>query len=177
MSDEPRTKCEICGKNDSMIHVQQIMGSEIIELHLCEECAEKKGISGSGSKIELSISELLNGLLDFSASGEKGVQDAVCPVCGLEYADFQKSGRLGCTECAHTFRKEIRRILQGISGTTIHKGKYPKKLKTYKTILIDREHMKQKLKEAVINEDYETAAVLRDKIYDLESLDMPAEEG
>jgi protein arginine kinase activator len=54
-------------------------------------------------------------------------------------------------------------------GRTQHRGKYPKRLMAYKTLLIDIEELKRKLDRAVKKEDYEEAALLRDQIKELES--------
>ena len=46
-----------------------------------------------------------------------------------------------------------------------------KRLKAYKALLVDKEILKKSLQEAVANEDYETAANIRDSISSLESPD------
>jgi len=168
MKEESENLCEICGKNEAVIHVQQIMGSEIIELRLCEECAEKKGISGENTNLDFSISELLTGLLNITSEVKNDNDQSFCRNCGMTYKEFQKEGKLGCPECAQVFRKDIRTILESISGTHQHIGRYPKKLREFKKLLIDKTEMKQKLQEAIKNEDYEAAAIIRDKIHALE---------
>lgn len=168
MEEEHLKKCELCGKNDAAIHVQQIMGSEIIDLHLCEACARTRGITGERESLDLSISELLTGLLNITSEVKSDIEKKVCPQCGLTYKDFQKDGKLGCAECIQTFRKEIYALLENIAGTHQHSGKYPTKLTEFKRLLIDKEQIKQKLRDAIKNEDYEAAAILRDKIHELE---------
>lgn len=168
MEEKAPKKCELCGKNDAAIHVQQIMGSEIIDIHICEECAENRGISGEKAPLDLSISELLTGLLHITSEVKSEIEKKVCSRCGLTYKEFQKEGKLGCSECVQIFRREIYAILDNISGTHQHTGRYPSKLKEFKRLLIDKEQMKQQLRDAIKNEDYEAAAVLRDKIHDLE---------
>ena len=61
-------KCEICNESDSVIHVQQVMGDETVELHLCDTCAQDRGISRVDDKIELSLSQLLTGLVGSGAA-------------------------------------------------------------------------------------------------------------
>lgn len=144
------------------------MGNEVVELHLCEKCAAERGISGGGDKIELSLSQLLTGLVDTGTSGKSEKPADRCPNCGLTLADFRKDGQLGCSECYTAFKREIEVFLQNTSGTTRHKGKYPGRLVAYKTLLIDREQLKDELKAAVTKEDYEKAAAIRDKIKKIE---------
>ena len=37
-------KCEICGLKDAVIHIRQIQKDLMHELHICEECAQEKGL-------------------------------------------------------------------------------------------------------------------------------------
>ena len=161
-------KCELCKEKDAVIHIQQIIGSETKVVHLCESCAHKNWISSINDKIELSLTELLNGLIDFSPR-TKG-QDS-CPVCSTRLKDFRKDGKLGCPDCYSSFRDEIVSYLEETAGTVRHAGKYPQSLKAYKALLVDRELLKKSLQEAVANEDYETAAGIRDRISHLDAPD------
>ncbi len=158
-------KCELCKKNDAVIHIQQIVGKENKEIHLCEKCAHKNGISSNSDKIELSLNELLNGLVDLSPRPRS--EDS-CPACGTRLKDFRKNGLVGCPECYSAFREEIAGYLEDFAGKVKHTGKYPKRLKAYKALLVDKEILKKRLQEAVDNEDYEAAASLRDRISSLE---------
>jgi protein arginine kinase activator len=161
-------KCQICDENSATVHVQQIVGNEVRELHLCQGCAQKRGISDAEQSGELSLSSLLTGLVTSQKSARNEKTAEKCPNCGLALAEFRKDGHVGCPECYTTFKREIEVFFQNTSGTTRHKGKYPARLKAYKTLLIDREALKEKLKEAVSNEDYEKAAMIRDKIETIE---------
>lgn len=164
-------KCELCGKRESAIHVQQVIGNESIDMHICEVCAHEKGISKKSDKIELSLSQLLTGLLDLKGGKKSETNVSECPTCGLKAEDFKKEGRLGCPDCYISFAADIRSVHKRLSGVTRHKGKLPQKLSTYKELLIDRERLRAQLDTAVEQEDYETAAVLRDQIREIESKD------
>ncbi len=161
-------KCGICDENEAVIHVQQIMGNEVVELHLCESCAKKRGISSSDDKIELSLSQLLTGLIDPKGEGKEERSNETCPRCGMKLSEFRKDGRLGCGECYTSFKREVDLFLENTVGTTRHRGKYPARLVAYKSLLVDRELLKDRLKEAVVHEDYEEAAVIRDKLRTIE---------
>ena len=159
-------KCEICGIREAVIHIQQIIGKERMDLHLCESCALERGIAGNEEKSELSISNLLTGLIDLRHM--KGLRNKVCPRCDSSLEEIKKHERVGCGECFIVYSNEIRSFLNKMVGKTQHKGKYPKRLLTYKTFLVDVIKLKEGLKEAVKREDYEKAAVLRDRIKRLE---------
>jgi protein arginine kinase activator len=165
-------KCEICRNNDAVIHIQQIIGSERIDLHLCEVCALERGIMSKTDKDELSLSSLLTGLIDIRDS--KGSQKSSCPRCGRSWQEINDRERVGCAECYTCFGKEIRALMQKTLGKGRHRGKYPRRLLAYKKILLDVMKLKEGLKEALGREDYEKAAVLRDRIKELE--DSPPKE-
>lgn len=93
----------------------------------------------------------------------------VCPVCKRTYHDFQKSGRLGCGECYHTFRPLMSQTLKQIHSNPIHTGKVPSRCEGK----LKRERLynslKKELSEAVRQEDYEKAAKLHKQIREIES--------
>jgi len=172
-----RVKCEICGKRESVVHVQQAIGNETIDIHLCEVCAHEKGISRQSDKIDLSLAQLLTGLLDVKRGTEAEEETTECPTCGMSLAEFKKDGRLGCPDCYVSFASHIRSVHKRLSGMTRHRGKLPKKLSSYKELLIDRERLKSRLDDAITQEDYETAAVIRDQIRALENSDESGIDG
>jgi len=92
-------KCEICGVHEATVHVRQIMGNKAVDLHLCSECAAKTGISDSELVDDLTVSQLLTGLMETHHRDLKEGDTGMCPVCGLSIEDFRKSGRTGCPEC------------------------------------------------------------------------------
>lgn len=162
-------KCELCGKRESVVHVQQAIGNESLDIHLCEVCAHEKGISKRSDAVDLSLTHLLTGLLDLKREGDMGEESGECPTCGMVIAEFKKDGRLGCPDCYASFASHIRSVHKRLSGATRHRGKLPKTLLSYKELLVDKERLKTQLSDAVSQEDYETAAVIRDQIRALES--------
>jgi protein arginine kinase activator len=81
---------------------------------------------------------------------------------------------MGCPECYTVFAKEAQSFFQQMVEKPQHRGKLPKRLRTYKTYLVDVVKLKEGLKEALRREDYERAARIRDRIKDLENI--PGEE-
>ncbi len=92
-----------------------------------------------------------------------------CPVCGRTYADFRRTGKLGCGECYKTFRPAVTKTLRQVHQTSAHTGKIPSK--SGESIKRQRlyESLKKQLSDAVKNEDYETAAKLHKQVREMEN--------
>lgn len=157
--------CDMCGKHEATVHVTEILDNKMTELHLCEECAKKKG----AVEKHFSLADLLAGLTDIStAFGPEEAISQKCPGCGLTYKDFRKIGRLGCDRCYETFRESLVPLLKRIHGSGKHVGKFPvSKVKAVK-VKVQLQELRDKLAKAVQLERYEEAAELRDRIRALE---------
>ena len=168
-------QCDICGNNAATVHLTEIIDDKMTELHLCEECAQKKGAQ---MESHFGLADLLAGLADLGGQFTKTQKETTkikCPRCGLTYEDFKKIGRLGCGECYSAFREALLPLLKRIHGSTQHYGKSPanKAAKAAKVVKATRaknelQELKEKLQKAIQIEEFEEAAKLRDKIRDLE---------
>lgn len=162
-------KCEICGLKEAVIHIRQIQKESVHELHFCEECAQEKGLIRD-EESELPITNLLAGLIDgkeMPGSAEPGV--SACPRCGMKLSDFRKTGKLGCAECFRTFQADLRSILSQMAARPRHAGKLPPSLSGSADSPPDSAGLREELKTAIDNEDYEKAADLRDRLRELEA--------
>ena len=159
-------QCQICNKNDATIHLTEIADGERTEMHICEQCAIEQDIA---VKSHIPINELLSNLLAVQPSDDElfgpSEQTLACPNCGFTLAQFRKEGALGCPRDYDVFEKTLLTLIEKAhDGKTTHCGKIP--LKTPKDTKKQMEmlNLRQQLEAAVISEDYELAAELRDKI-------------
>jgi protein arginine kinase activator len=160
-------KCEICGLKEAVIHIRQMQKDLLHELHICEDCAQEKGLIREEDS-ELPIANLLSGLLEGKdAAGSHEVKDA-CPGCGLKSSEFRKQGKLGCTECFHAFDKDVRAIVSQMAARPRHTGKLPRVVPVAERPPRTGDGLREELREAVEREDYELAAALRDRLQELE---------
>ena len=161
-------KCEICGLKDAVIHIRQIQKDLVHELHICEECAQEKGLIREEDS-ELPIANLLSGLLEGKdVTGAAEVKD-VCPKCGLKVSEFRKQGKLGCPECFQAFEKDVRAIVSQMAARPRHTVKLPRTLVVEHAAAVESDGLREELREAVEQEDYELAAQLRDRLREMES--------
>lgn len=156
--------CDVCKQNQATVFLTQIVDGKMQKVNLCESCSKEKGVTDPTG---FALADLLLGL-GAAQEMERGGAVQKCPVCGFSQADFKKTGRLGCATCYTTFADGLSTLLKGMHKGTDHVGKVPARMA--KTI--EREtHLKtlqRDLKKAVAQEDYESAATIRDQIRHLE---------
>ncbi len=149
--------CEKCGKRNASVMYTQIVNGKKSSLNLCSQCA-------SGE----SLFDNFGSLLSFGTRPETA--SSVCPLCGMTLSEFTHKGRMGCGKCYETFRRQAKTMLQKIHGTSVHlaesvqeepKVPVPEKPKKEKSEL---DILKEELQKAIAEENYEQAAILRDKI-------------
>jgi len=164
--------CEQCKQAPATVHITQVVNDVRRETHLCEDCAEKAAGDIGSAWTGISFSKLLGGLLaPESMAGLASPSPATvgrCPNCGLTFADFRRLGHLGCSECHVVFSQQLEPVLRRIHGGTVHAGKIPARQAGPLKVRRELEGLRQELKEAIGKEDYERAAVLRDRIRLLE---------
>ena len=156
--------CENCGKNPATTHLKTVVNGVVHENHLCSYCAANSLYSNIGG---LSLTNMLASMFGESISSGKPILKR-CECCGASFSDIAQSGRVGCSECYTTFRKELLPSLNRLHGKAIHIGNTPKEEKKEETAAEKIQKLKVKLSELVKAEEFEQAAKLRDEIRALE---------
>ena len=160
-------QCDICAKKKATVHLTEIVDEQMSEMHLCEDCAREKSVQ---MEQQFGLADLLAGLADFGKQ-VKTVETVKleCPNCAMNYDDFRKFGRLGCSECYPAFREHLGTLLKKIHGSNRHHGKAPIKMSQAVRDKVDSiEELRSQLQQAIQGEDFEKAAQIRDKIRELE---------
>ncbi len=161
-------RCDDCGKPANIRYVEMVDG-ELRDLHLCDDCANTRGMALSLSPFAGPLVNMLMGLLDEMDVGEERSGDGpVCPTCGLTRAEFRTSGKLGCASCYEAFAAELRPLLRRVHGSTVHAGTIPSKAPQDIETSRRARTLQLELERAVHAEEYERAAELRDEIRRLE---------
>ncbi len=156
--------CSNCGINDANFHYKHISGGKMTQVHLCSDCAKRLGYI----KENESIFSLPNFFGDFLSTPKTVQTREKCPSCGTSFDTVRRTGFVGCDKCYETFKNLIEAMLGKIQPSTSHKANQKATIKEdiEKSPL---EKYKEELKTAIEKENYEQAAVLRDKIKALES--------
>ena len=158
--------CERCGKNHATTHIKTVVNGVAHEYNLCSICAAKEGYASN------SLAGMLASMFGDISVNEISNRQTKCSVCGSTFSDIAKTGKVGCSECYTTFYNELLPYLKRVHGSIKHSGKLPLgeplsvKPKT-ETV----ESLRQELSRMVSEERYEQAAIIRDKIKEMEEKD------
>jgi len=134
------------------------------KVNLCDACSKEKGVQDPTG---FALADLLLGI-GAAEEIEKGATSERCPVCGYTQADFKKTGRLGCSTCYTTFAEGLNTLLKAMHKGTEHVGKLPQRAHRAVELNDRMRELTASLQKAVAEENYETAASLRDQIKQLE---------
>lgn len=161
-------KCSRCSK-PATLHITELRDGGVQALHLCESCAQDYLSNPEPSESGADPDTLSDKLAELTSEQELEELDQVtCPNCGISFREFRSQGRLGCPHDYIAFERELTPLLENIHGELRHAGKFPKRApdasqRQYRLIKLRNE-----LRMAVEDEEYETAARLRDEIQSLE---------
>src|SRR5690625_3688984 len=164
--------CDSCGKQPATVHVTKVVNSQKSEAHLCQECAHEQGQMSFMTEPSFTFHNILAGLFDPETviSGRPSTRTRVrCENCGLSFGDFRRLGHLGCSQCYETFSAQLEPLVRRVQGSTRHTGKVPR-IEGRERLVREREleGLRKELAEAIEQEAYEKAALIRDRIRELE---------
>ena len=164
--------CDKCKKNEATVHIKEFHNGKCTDIHLCDECAKTDGNAPEIPGIGFNLAEVLFnvGKLANKISGQTPASPedkTVCPVCAWTPEKIrQHDGKLGCPACYQTFDKLIKEALSQVQHGTLHLGKHPGRAGNDSPIVKQNEltALKKELQHLIANEEYEAAAICRDRI-------------
>jgi protein arginine kinase activator len=155
------------------------------EMHLCAECAQQENL-GSAFQNAFSAMDSLwsepfpslfggfdslwGGMLGSAPTATLLGTERKCPTCGMTERELRESGRVGCPDCYSTFADILNPYVRKVHGADRHVGASPAGTETPQAAPAEGsvEALRAKLNEAIKNEEFEQAAVLRDQIKQME---------
>ena len=159
--------CDDCRERDAVVQYTAVKDNSVVQLHLCEQCAAERGVETSVATPKHPLGEFLQAVQQQSvpASADAGK----CPFCGLTMKDFRATGRMGCARCYVTFEPSMRELLRRVHGNPRHTGRAyrPPKDEVLERASVLGE-LRERLRRAIEQEQFEVAAELRDRIRVLE---------
>lgn len=163
-------KCLRCTKQ-ATLHITELKGGKSLSLHLCETCAQEylSTVEVGGIPDEFSVSQKLVAGTSEEDDDIREIGARSCPHCGITFKEFRMQGRLGCPHDYEVFHSDLLPLLESIHGETQHVGKFPPKVSDQSRRQYELIRLRNELKAAVDDEQYEQAASLRDQIQSLEN--------
>lgn len=167
-------KCLRCTKQ-ATLHITELKGGKSLSLHLCENCAQEylSTVEVGGIPDEFAAAGNGNSKNEDADDDPADVGARTCPHCGITFKQFRSQGRLGCPRDYEVFHNELLPLLESIHGETQHVGKFPPKVSETSRRQHELLRLRNELKTAVDDEQYELAARLRDQIHGLEAEPKP----
>lgn len=141
-----------------------VVGGELKRTDLCNECARESGAlhpSGFPNPEALAMGP--------EAATPTGREK--CPSCGYPLGTLTKTGRLGCATCYEKFSAHLVTALQESQKALVHVGKRPGRKNAR------REDLEAELQQLIRSEQYEEAALVRDRIAKLKTTPRKGKAG
>jgi protein arginine kinase activator len=152
--------CEECNKRKSELEFVEIKEGKRIVRHLCGKCAEKLAIAlPAKHKVEKAAA---------GNQESKALEELVCPTCGLSYAEFLRTAKLGCQDCFEAFGDRLNALLRNLHDSARYSGKPYEQDDSRTGMIKQKRELKEALNRAIQEENFEEAARLRDEIKALE---------
>jgi protein arginine kinase activator len=104
--------CQNCKKNKATHETVSVINGKKYESYLCDKCYSER-FGSLDTQIDL--------FSDLFTENNKKVK--VCPMCGSSFADYERTGLLGCAGCYDVFREDLLPVISRIQlGNTKHVG-------------------------------------------------------
>lgn len=161
--------CEDCKMQEANVHYKELINDQYRELHLCEECAGRRGLETVPFPSSPTLVNFLTGLAEIDKGVLPEEKTYECQRCHFSFSDFKEKGVLGCSHCYQIFEGQLVNMLQNIHGNIQHRGKTATKIRGETELREKILRLKKDLETAVSLEEFERAAQLRDQIKELES--------
>lgn len=166
-------KCVKCKVNDATTQVKRIVNGEYEEYMLCADCAHEMGFD---NVFDSAMPDMFGGLIKsiFGTALPARSQATRCDLCGSTYGDITNTGKVGCAHCYELFLSQILPSVKRIHGNTLHCGKRPQQnektvdANTPEPFENEVDKLKDELKKAIEEQNFERAAQLRDMIKERE---------
>lgn len=167
-------RCNICKKDNAIIHIREYTDIGVRRINLCLECALKRGLNTAVDNIDLLLADIIKKVLNIPSNrnkvGKKSSRQnitIVCPSCGMSLHNFSKELKVGCPICYTVFEKIIDLIIYNYNNSLSYLGKLPDDIKKVTIQRSKLKRLKRELKESLDLEEYMKAAVIRDEIKEI----------
>lgn len=168
-------KCQHCNQNEATTHIKRNINGNREEMHLCSECARELGVMDEFRMPSMSEMFSDSFLGNFLGAGVAAMNSLAgvdrCSSCGSSFNDIVKSGHIGCADCYTRFEDKLEPSIRKLHGKTKHIGKfisYSEDEHKEEPKISELDSLREQLKSAINEQRFEDAAVIRDKISEIQ---------
>lgn len=164
-------KCDRCHEKPAVFRVTQTVNGQVDELHLCQSCSAKM----QAEYAKHSWGKLFQGN-DFGGwlggtggipsfgEGQEETESLRCKDCGTSYQDFRRTGLFGCPSCYRSFKDNLDKMFLRVQGGSRHTGRLDATASVEASVSEHLKQLREQQREAIVDENYERAAELRDEL-------------
>lgn len=162
---------EGCDK-EANVHITKVVDGGIKKVHLCKDCAALLGVDMQQPE---SMADFFHNKVEgasdagVSATSLRSSITSTCSFCGMDRPRLKKNMRLGCKHCYEIFTEDLAPVIKSMHHSRQHMGKVPPSEGKRARITRELAVLHEQLSTAVLQEQFEDAAMLRDKIRTLEA--------
>ena len=157
-------RCEKCKQNTATVRIQQSANGHKTDMYLCGDCSGE-------IEMLLLLENIFHGFLSKPpVQAHRKIGQPTCANCGITFDELKADGMLGCAACYRSFHSILEPLLMNTHAANYHEGKLPKHSGGHLRQERQLDRLRTYMQQAIDAEDFDRAALLRDKI---RSLDTP----
>lgn len=156
--------CEVCHQRNADIVFKTVAGGHVATRAMCLGCAQKMQQDMMKMFMELGFTPEQKEEAVSQREEQVVIPRFLCTQCGRPYDQLDEHTMAGCASCYEAFHADLAIHFQkAANGSPVPKHEEPKEESESEPV----SEIKYRLLEAVLKEDFEAAASLRDKIREM----------
>ena len=167
--------CEKCHKKKSTVIYHENISGRARTLHLCADCADTMEAARELEDMSAAFAAFSSPLLGIADRHVSPLQisiqaeDRTCSVCRISSAEIVADGRVGCSSCYDCFSDWLGETLTNLCERGGYRGKVARLVRVREENGRRMRLLRAQLADAIATEQYEQAAILRDRIRELDA--------
>lgn len=164
-------KCDGCKKNEANVVLHMITNGQVATRSLCMDCARKA--HGEMSQAFATMGLAMSGLEDMRTAADQQAAELIrlprmiCSTCRTPYEDINHDTVFGCPQCYRAFHDQVIGYLSELRGPEAMVSAPAETEQRQHVVHVSADDLRQRLKDAIHDEDYEQAASLRDRLREI----------
>ena len=169
--------CDKCNKKKSTVIYHENLSGRARTLHLCADCAREMEQAGELEEMSAAFAAFSSPMLGVMDRPHRSFRTAIPPVtdehacsaCGITAREIATSGRVGCATCYECLGDVWRDAYGDKQDRGMYRGQVARLVRVREENARRMQLLRTQLADAISGEQYEQAAILRDRIRELET--------